>query len=877
MPYVNGQYVTKSQLNAEKAIKEFRRISTDLTRFANAAAKAAGVKRPNFQVVAGKNTATDGKKIYVRPPVSLARNTQHDYTICEIRDEKTGLMICEACEKWEEIYSGLYHEISHCVNGSFDKLAFNSVSGAENKFTDELKAAGVSADFISGLSIRFHGAAVRNTRSYDAMGAQEFVEAVYKTAVPMVLVVEDTRIDYIASVARPGLTEQRYFQGENVLNDGISLTDGTKVLWKNMPVAAQIQVGILFKTQGHDIEGRLNRRAVEIVDALDEMGMLYVPESLEETAMRAMILAAVICEMSQGEFFPHDDYTPPQPETPDTDNQDSQADQADQADNSDQADQADSSESGESAEQDSGDTDSGDSEQDSGTESADNPEQDSQDESDDNADSSDSDQDSQDNSDSEQDGNSGDSDQDSQDDSDSGDSESSNPEQDLGDSEQDSCDEDSGDSEQDSQDESADNADNTAEQGTGDISESGDGNHGEEDSDSDSEQDNAESVSQGDNSGMNAGNENSENAGQDAVSSDSDSEQDSDDDSDSETVEVSREDLEKALQQALGHAHAEKDDSNHDENSDQEFDMDAIDPKDMDRIARQSEDFDSISVDVNGVKTYSDQSGYGSSYIFDRDNPRHAINEDNVTSVMAGALLKAKRVFGDSKKDRYERNLKTGRVSSRSLSRFAYGDDRLFQKRHIAEGVDFDIIVGLDVSGSTSSMSQSNYGKTLLSDIKSAGFYIASLFHKTGVNFGMYAHTFNYDQHDDGYLQQMIECKALNKPWDDKAQQMLKDLRDSGGSLDGHNLEFYRKKLERSRANKKMIIYFTDGKIPEQNTEEEEALILREIENCKRLGISVLCVGMMTDSPKKFGFDTVLMKDSADMKFLLSEIEKRIL
>lgn len=873
MPYVNGQYVTKSQLNAEKAIKEFRRISTDLTRFANAAAKAAGVKRPNFQVVAGKNTATDGKKIYVRPPVSLARNTQHDYTICEIRDEKTGLMICEACEKWEEIYSGLYHEISHCINGSFDKLAFKSLTDTKNKFESELKAAGVSDDFISGLSIRFLGAMRNNSYSY--AGAQEFVEAVYKTAVPMVLVVEDTRIDYIASVARPGLTEQRYFQGENVLNDGISLTDGTKVLWKNMPVAAQIQVGILFKTQGHDIEGRLNRRAVEIVDALDEMGMLYVPESLEETAMRAVILAAAICEMSQGEFFPHDDYTPPQPETPDTDNQDSQADQADQADNSDQADQADSSESGESAEQDSGDTDSGDSEQDSGTESDDNPDQDSQDDSADNADSSDSDQDSQDNSDSEQDGNSGDSDQDSQDDSDSGDSESSNPEQDLGDSEQDSCDEDSGDSEQDSQDESADNADNTAEQGTGDISESGDGNHGEEDSesdsDSDSEQDNAESVSQGDNSGMNAGNENSENAGQDAVSSDSDSEQDS------ETVEVSREDLEKALQQALGHAHAEKDDSNHDENSDQEFDMDAIDPKDMDRIARQSEDFDSISVDVNGVKTYSDQSGYGSSYIFDRDNPRHAINEDNVTSVMAGALLKAKRVFGDSKKDRYERNLKTGRVSSRSLSRFAYGDDRLFQKRHIAEGVDFDIIVGLDVSGSTSSMSQSNYGKTLLSDIKSAGFYIASLFHKTGVNFGMYAHTFNYDQHDDGYLQQMIECKALNKPWDDKAQQMLKDLRDSGGSLDGHNLEFYRKKLERSRANKKMIIYFTDGKIPEQNTEEEEALILREIENCKRLGISVLCVGMMTDSPKKFGFDTVLMKDSADMKFLLSEIEKRIL
>ncbi|AKC02919.1 cobalamin biosynthesis protein [Gordonia phage Gmala1] len=863
MPYVNGQYVTKSQLNAEKAIKEFRRISTDLTRFANAAAKAAGVKRPNFQVVAGKNTATDGKKIYVRPPVSLARNTQHDYTICEIRDEKTGLMICEACEKWEEIYSGLYHEISHCVNGSFDKLAFKSLTDTKNKFESELKAAGVSDDFISGLSIRFLGAMRNNSYSY--AGAQEFVEAVYKAAVPMVLVVEDTRIDYIASVARPGLTEQRYFQGENVLNDGISLTDGTKVLWKNMPVAAQIQVGILFKTQGHEIDGRLNRRAVEIVNALDEMGMLYVPESLEETAMRAVILSAVICEMSQGEFFPHDDYTPPKPETTD-DSDEKQDSQADQADNSDQADQADSSESGESAEQDSGDTDSVDSEQDSQDESADN------------ADSSDSDQDSQDESDSAQDGNSGDSDQDSQDDGDSGDSESSNSEQDLGDSEQDSGDTDSGDSDQDSDaDDSdaddSDNADNSAEHGTGDISESGDGNHGEEDSDSDSdsEQDNAESASQGDNSGMNAGNENSKNAGQDAVNS----EQDSDDDS--ETVEVSREDLEKALQQALGHAHAEKDDSNHDENSDQEFDMDAIDPKDMDRIARQSEDFDSISVDVNGVKTYSDQSGYGSSYIFDRDNPRHAINEDNVTSVMAGALLKAKRVFGDSKKDRYERNLKTGRVSSRSLSRFAYGDDRLFQKRHIAEGVDFDIIVGLDVSGSTSSMSQSNYGKTLLSDIKSAGFYIASLFHKTGVNFGMYAHTFNYDQHDDGYLQQMIECKALNKPWDDKAQQMLKDLRDSGGSLDGHNLEFYRKKLERSRANKKMIIYFTDGKIPEQNTDEEEALILREIENCKRLGISVLCVGMMTDSPKKFGFDTVLMKDSADMKFLLSEIEKRIL
>ena len=77
-------------------------------------------------------------------------------------------------------------------------------------------------------------------------------------------------------------------------------------------------------------------------------------------------------------------------------------------------------------------------------------------------------------------------------------------------------------------------------------------------------------------------------------------------------------------------------------------------------------------------------------------------------------------------------------------------------------------------------------------------------------------------------------------------------------------------------ATDKIMLYFTDGNMPAANADEELGVLQAQIKHAKRDGITLLGVGMGTDSPVKHGLDTVRMDDDDDLKLVVDHLGKRL-
>jgi hypothetical protein len=71
-----------------------------------------------------------------------------------------------------------------------------------------------------------------------------------------------------------------------------------------------------------------------------------------------------------------------------------------------------------------------------------------------------------------------------------------------------------------------------------------------------------------------------------------------------------------------------------------------------------------------------------------------------------------------------------------------------------------------------------------------------------------------------------------------------------------------------------VILYYSDGKMPLENYYEELEILQREIATCKQRGITLLGVGIRTDSPQSHGLDTVEVNDSSDIGRVVNHLEK---
>ena len=149
-----------------------------------------------------------------------------------------------------------------------------------------------------------------------------------------------------------------------------------------------------------------------------------------------------------------------------------------------------------------------------------------------------------------------------------------------------------------------------------------------------------------------------------------------------------------------------------------------------------------------------------------------------------------------------------------------------------------------------------------------------------GIKFAVYAHSGNvhlgstYGVGAYGMDLDIYHVKDADEPGTRRCES---GSRRSGRTLQtstATRFEYYRKRCDERPESDKVILYYSDGKMPAENHNEELEILQREIKICKQKGYTLLGVGVRTDSPARHGLDTVQIDDVADVSKVVRHLEK---
>lgn len=286
--------------------------------------------------------------------------------------------------------------------------------------------------------------------------------------------------------------------------------------------------------------------------------------------------------------------------------------------------------------------------------------------------------------------------------------------------------------------------------------------------------------------------------------------------------------------------------------------------------------FETPSVGVSSVYEHQyapDARGWDARRFDDDEKIWYGVTCDMDVSekVLGPALLKTRRIFSDNKNSAYQPNLRSGRVNGKVLGKRAWSDDdRLFSKKRVPAKQDYAVLIMMDISSS-------NLGDNLAL-LKRSVFAQAELCQRVGIKFAIVAHSASMERVGDeaGFAMHLHHVKEWDEPWTTDIKNRVGDLVGVGGNLDGHAMEYGRKMLGKVEATDKIMMYFTDGKMPAANKEEELEVLQRQIKLAKRDRITLMGVGMRTDSPVRHGLDTVQVDDDDDLKGVVEHLGKRL-
>jgi len=252
-------------------------------------------------------------------------------------------------------------------------------------------------------------------------------------------------------------------------------------------------------------------------------------------------------------------------------------------------------------------------------------------------------------------------------------------------------------------------------------------------------------------------------------------------------------------------------------------------------------------------------------------------------AIIGKAVAKSRIALQMNARAKLHRDQKHGRVDARSLGKRAWneGDGRLFKTKTVPDKRDYEVLIGFDISGSTSSIPSydMNPPVTRLEMLKFSVAALADTMHRLGVKFSIYAHNTGHSYDDtNGYTSTMdiYTVKTVDEVWTPKVRERLSSIDNDGSNLDGNTLQFYRKQLDKSRASDKILMYFTDGMMPGMASREELPILQQEIETCRRNGYTLLGVGVFTDAPIRHGLPTVQVNGEADYPAVIDHLAKRL-
>ncbi len=911
---------------ARRAVSAFRVMQPGLTAYARAMTKS------RVEVVLSAGTSrTDGTKIYYRPPIELGDNTPHDRNKCDRRDSETREQLCLACRVREEVNISMYHEMGHIIGGTVAR-----VTNAEKLETLRHSAEMIDTDDAKQLleKLNTHDWELKQS---NLMG----IGRVVSPYLPLLYNnLEDSRVDALMFTSRPGMKAMFHAFVLKVFQGRYEKADGDILDWKEAEPNAQILIGCFLKASQYKFDDWLHPQVVEalqderltellarvenmrsatgifslcipVLVRLRELGYCLTPDERQEDESDEGSTSAEQSDKSEDETGGSSD----NPDTPASGNEpdeslgsqgDSDLEEKPDSESVDQGSPGSGDSEAETDEHGGPSEDKGDSDDSPGGSG-----DESSDEWDEPFDSDESSPSSEwpDGEDTEL-GDTGSGGTDEGDDQLEGDSEEdgggavrpldrpegkSDPET-LGEASH---------QEDDGQEELSDDAESSeSSPETGKPEDAGSGDNGSQDAeeagDTDGGIQGTGEISSTSESGTGTGvgsepgqsSESESSDGDDKVGTDS-----GDDSRDEKSVSQTDELIDSGADEGKGGVELEFGDPEETEEIVTQFSYhegesvlvpDEPSPEDeaaIDVAIIQGLYFEKPSTYVRdvrlhkyGVPTYDDGTlvsrGWQRSGDSDWDKRRGQDHDIEVEEEILGPGLKVmRRVFGDNKRHGFERNKKSGKVNSRVLGKRApVGDPRVFKHKTIPKKKSHGAVLGIDISASTIGMN------ILLAKIAASG--QAELMQRAGVEFAIYAHTaqtlpgLRYDQ---GLALDIYVIKEFRDPWGPEQKAALANIAPVAENLDGHGIEFYRKILEKQDYTDKYLLYYSDGKMPAANYNEELEILQREIKYCKAHDIHLLGVGIRTDSPQRHGLDTVQVNSEHDLPAVIEHLERNLL
>lgn len=879
---------------AQRALREFSKMNGSLTTLVRGL-----TGKSDMQVrITGGTPHTDGRDIYLRPPIALGDQHRHEVLLCDRRDDR-GLQRCGACRVREDVVISLFHEIGHNVYDSFQSIPDNEVEDIFTALLRDVAATG-GVDVGKRAEKALSRILARRRATGRPLTFGELSPLISPYAPMLHNALEDGRINTRTMQVRPGTQAMFAAQSVEIFENGRESPDGSISLWRDAPPNAQIIIGLLCRIMGYDPSDWL---APEVAEALRDPSLQEwveaVPEMPDARSTYEALFPILLALKNLGYCLDQYDPEPepdPEPDQEDTGGDHDTTGEGDDGEESEGAgDEPAQAPDGDGDDRDEDDQDDSSGSPDPGDDSVSDDDAGS-DEEGDGADGGSEDLDPGDDDPAEED------ELDVEDGSDEGD----DPDDDV--EGRDDLEEGVDDDDDDEDDGSGDGPDAGEVEGDEDVE--GEGTPGdagsppdadaedepasggvEDDEDSDDlaadagDGGDAEDSEPGDGDGSDDSDDAAdglEDAGldDDDYWSDEDDDWSDEDEDDDEPVEPDDlEEVDVAVDAIRGHGDEHGAPSPAEE-AEQEAEEEA-----MKRAVSQANYFDAPSLNVSTVRVHRDDQHifgmrFGRSTTVDLTDEywpntwrRSSQIENAPESAMAPALAHMRRVFGANRKGKVERNLKRGKVDAGSLAKRApFNDPRMMRRKTLPGKRDYFVVIGLDCSGS-------NEGNRTMPLGVSAVAAQADLLDRVGVDFEIYAHSGDYAFSNDedsvpGWAVDLIEIKTRRQRWDREARRRLDRVQPFGGNVDGHTLEFYRKRLDESAATDKILMYYTDGEMPAANFYEELKVLKRELDLMRRLHYTVAGVGIQSSSPTDHGLPTVLVQSMNDIPEVVRHLER---
>ena len=236
---------------ARRALSEFREIQPALTAYAVNLTGKSNVRVEATGNSAHGGAATDGTKIYLRPPLLLGDISLRNHRRgpkCDQRDDQFQIL-CDVCSAREFVLAITFHEISHIAFDSFVKVGKTDLATVTR-----MVHTAAPAWYAERVDKRFKDAGLHRfpTLGYNQLGS---VISPYLAA--LVGALEDVRIDQRMIDARPGTAIMKIAKIYKTAREGVEQPDTMTgevrgVAWREYDPNQQAVLGCLLIAGGFD-------------------------------------------------------------------------------------------------------------------------------------------------------------------------------------------------------------------------------------------------------------------------------------------------------------------------------------------------------------------------------------------------------------------------------------------------------------------------------------------------------------------------------------------------------------------------------------------------------------------------------------------------